>query len=169
MVLGEEWRTNIVVHISSTQQPNSHVVRELDLVDVRAVVLNMGSIVDVVISIHQTHVLNPIPGLLRMLGIGGIVRVSRKSGTDVEEAAVRNGVLVIVSSQVWVYLPPKSALYQPKASKFSINSPSTTQAVRSSGLRIEDSLSKRKPLGRSSRRILEVRLCSGHSLSLIHI
>lgn len=45
----EKGATYIIVHVSSTEQPDPHVVRELDLVDIRAVGLDMCTIIDVVV------------------------------------------------------------------------------------------------------------------------
>jgi hypothetical protein len=84
----------------------------LDLVDICAVRLNVSTIIDIVVLVHQTNARNPIPDDLCMLSICIVGGISSKTGTKVEEAAVRDGVLVVVSGKIWVHLPSESARYQ---------------------------------------------------------
>lgn len=80
----------------------------MNLVDICAIRLDVGTIVDVVVRVHQANVRDPIPGFLCPVGISSIVRISSKTGTEVEKATVRDGVLVIISGKVLVHLPPES-------------------------------------------------------------
>ena len=98
----------MVIHHCSTKGPHTHVVRELNLVDISAIGLDMGSIVDVVAVIYQAHASCPIPSFLREVGVGVVVGVPRKAGAEVEEAAVRNGVLVVISTEEREHLPSQS-------------------------------------------------------------
>lgn len=100
--------THMIIHGCSTQEPHSHIVRELDLVDIRAISLDMGTVVDLVIGVYQPYAGCPIPNLLGVVSVGVIVGVSGKPGAEVEEASIRNGVLVVVTTEVRVHLPPQS-------------------------------------------------------------
>ena len=101
-------QTYVVIHGGSTERPDAHVVRELDLVDICAVRFDVSTIIDIVLGVHQPDARHPIPSLLRKGGICIIVCVSGKAGTEVEETAIGNGVLVIVSRKILVHLPSKS-------------------------------------------------------------
>ena len=107
-------RTYVVVHVRCSEGEDCHVVRELDLVDIRAIRPNMSTIIDIPICIHQSNSLDPIPGFFGVLSVGGIVGVLGQSGTDIEEAAVRNRVLVIITGEIWIHLPSKSVDVQYK-------------------------------------------------------
>jgi len=112
MLAGKQWKGNpktyVVIHGGSSERPDTHVVGELDLVDICAVRLDVSPIVNVVLCIHQPNARNPIPSLLRKASVGIITGISSKASTEVEEAAICNGVLVIVSSKILVHLPSKS-------------------------------------------------------------
>lgn len=64
------------------------VVGELCPVDVGAVVFNVGTVVDVVVRIHETDTSDPVPSRLCPVGIGLVLGVSRKSSTQVEETTI---------------------------------------------------------------------------------
>jgi hypothetical protein len=125
----------------------------------------VGTIVDVVVRVHQANVRDPIPGFLCPVGIGSIVRISSKTGTEVEKATVRDGVLVIISGKVLVHLPPESGECQNVGKNRAWkNLPSTAYRFycQPRSLGIKDSLGKRKPRWLARRRILEVGLSSSH-------
>lgn len=44
--------TYVVIHVSGAQKENAVIVRELGLVDIGAIVFNVATVVDVVISGH---------------------------------------------------------------------------------------------------------------------
>ncbi len=54
----------MVPHVGRTQQPDGVVVRELGLVDVGAVRLDVGAVVDVVLGRHEADRGDPVPRLL---------------------------------------------------------------------------------------------------------
>jgi len=89
--------TYIVVHVGCTQQPHACVVAVLDVVDCCAVKQIVRAIVNVVFGIDESDCLCPVPCLLSQLGICLIVRISCEPSPEVEEAAVRDGVLIVVS------------------------------------------------------------------------
>ena len=106
----------------------------------------MCTIVNVVARIHQSNAGNPVPGRLRVLSICIIVCISRKSGTEIEETAVRNGVLVIVTGKVGIDLPAKSTnSQQMDIYERLVCSPSIARAIWSDCLRVENCLCKSKP------------------------
>lgn len=80
----------------------------MDLVDVRAIGLDMGTIIDLVIGVYQPHAGRPVPDLLGIFGICLIISVPGEPGTEVEEAAVCNGVLVVIPTEERVNLPPQA-------------------------------------------------------------
>lgn len=98
----------MVVHGGGTEEPNSYIVRELYFVDISAVVADVCTIVNVPVCIHESHALDPREGSFRVLRISLVVGVSSKPGRDVEKCSVGNGVLVIVSDQIWVDLPSQA-------------------------------------------------------------
>jgi hypothetical protein len=76
------------------------------MIDIGAVGLDVCSVIDVIILVHQTDSRNPVPDYLCVLSICVVVGVASESSTKIEEASVCNGVLVVVSGEIWVNLPP---------------------------------------------------------------
>jgi hypothetical protein len=76
------------------------------MINVGTVGLDVCSVIDVIILIHQTDSCNPVPDYLCVLSIRVVVGVSSESSTKVEEASIRNGVLIVVPGKIWVNLPP---------------------------------------------------------------
>lgn len=101
----------MVIHHSSTQCPYAHVVRELDAVDIRAVGFDVGTVVNPIILIDQTDASRPVPSFLRDISVGIIVGVPSKTSAKVEEASIGNGILVVVSAEERVHLPPEPNNY----------------------------------------------------------
>jgi hypothetical protein len=125
----------------------------------------MSTVVDVVVRIHQSNAGNPIPSLLCLLCVCIVVCVSSKTSTKVEEAAVRDRVLVIVSGKVLVHLPSEPGKYQNASLKREqVNLPSTAQSLdsQSFSLSIEYCLCKRQPRRLIRRWVLEVSLSGSH-------
>lgn len=116
----------MVIHHCSTKGPHAHVVRELNLVNISAIALDMGSVVDLVGVIYQAHASCPIPSPLGEVGVGVVVGVPGKAGAEVEEAAIRNGVLVVVSTEERVHLPPQSSKRQRKVRCTGLGRPALT-------------------------------------------
>jgi len=100
--------TYIVVHVCSAQGPYGHIVGELDLVDIRAVGFDMGTIVNSVVLVHQPNTPDPIPDHFDMLSVTIVASVPGETCTNIEEAAIGNGVLVIITSEVRIDLPTQS-------------------------------------------------------------
>lgn len=97
--------------------------------------LDVATIVDMIISIHVTHIPDPIPSRLGMFVVRVVVSVSSKSSGDIEEAAIGDGVLVIVASEIWVDLPPQSGLVSPYLPQIQCKKAAThPPPQRSSGL-----------------------------------
>lgn len=142
--------TYIVVHVCCSKQIHAIVVGELGLVDIGAVGLNVGTVVDVVVVIHESNTSHPVPSGLGPGRVGFVVGVASKTRTEVEEAAVRNAVLVVISVVGEGNLPSQTA---------------TTSSIVSSrvSLGVEDGLSQGKPLRLSLGRIGEVLLGGKHS------
>lgn len=67
----------IVVHHGGTEKEDAVVVRELSLVDIGAVVLNVSAIVNVVIRVtDESNTLHPIPSLLSPVGVGCVSSIT---------------------------------------------------------------------------------------------
>lgn len=64
-----------VIHVSSAEQEDCVVVRELGLVDVRAVGLNMCAVVNVVLGVHEADSGDPIPCLLSPVRVGLVASI----------------------------------------------------------------------------------------------
>ena len=101
--------TYVVIHVRSAEKPDAHVVRELHFVDISTVCLDVCSVVNIVVRVHQADVLDPVPDDFCVLGIGIVIRVPSESSTEVEKTAVCNGVLVVIAGEIWVYLPSESS------------------------------------------------------------
>lgn len=83
--------TYVVVHVGSTLKKDAGVVRELGLVDIGAVRLDVSAVVNVVVFVVDIpHAVHPIPGLLSPIGIGRVVGIASKSSAQIEEATVGN-------------------------------------------------------------------------------
>ena len=81
-----------VVHVCSTLNENSSVVRELLLIDICAVFSNMTAIVDLPgLVIHILDSVKPVPGPLGVLGVSCVTSVAGKPRANVEEAAICDG------------------------------------------------------------------------------
>lgn len=72
--------TYVVVHVGGTLKKDAGVVRELGLVDIGAVRLDVSAVVNVVVFVVDIpHAVQPIPGLLSPIGIGRVVGIAGKS------------------------------------------------------------------------------------------
>ncbi|KUI59387.1 hypothetical protein VP1G_11117 [Cytospora mali] len=104
-------RVGVIVHDGAAVQPDARVVRPLHLVDARAVGARRvpGAVVDVPRVRDEPHALHPVVDLGRPVRVRLVARVARQPRPDVEEAAVRDGVLVRVAVVEGEDLPPQSA------------------------------------------------------------
>ena len=82
--------THIVVHVGSAKQIDGIIVGELGTVDIRAVVLDVTAVIDVILGIHQANTGDPIPSLVSPVGVRLVTGVSSQSCTQVEEATICN-------------------------------------------------------------------------------
>ncbi len=80
----------MIPHMGRTQKPNGIVVRELSLVDICAVRLNMGAVEDGVFRGHEADRGHPVPRLISPVLVGLVFRVPGQPCAEVEETAVRN-------------------------------------------------------------------------------
>lgn len=65
----------------------------------------MSTIIDLVLRVNQPNAGDPVPGVLCVLRVRIVIGVSGESRSEVEEAPVRDGVLVIVTAEPLVDLP----------------------------------------------------------------
>lgn len=88
--------TDLVIHSSCPKQEHAGIVGPLHVVQTRAVLDVVGAVEDLVVLVDQTDrwVGNPIPGLLRPVQIRSVMRISAESCSQIEEAAIRDGIPV---------------------------------------------------------------------------
>lgn len=93
----------------------------------------MHAIIHVILFINQANSLHPVPRLDRPVGVRCIIGVSCQPRPEVEEDAIRDSILVVISHIRWRHLPPQ---------------PAATDVVVAigRGLGIEHALRKRQPL-----------------------
>lgn len=123
-------------------------IGELLLVDIGAVVLDVSAVEDVVVLVDIAHAHAPVVRLLRPLRIRVVAGVAGKPRAQVEEDAVGNGVLVVVSVVGQRDLPPQAAV--------------AVLAVPPRRLGVEHGLRQREPLRIFGGRVLEVILGGDH-------
>ena len=127
---------------------DAKVVGPLDLVEVRAVHTGVGSVEELPGGAYEADADGPVPRLFGPVGIGLVVGILCQPGGQVEEAAVRDGVLVVEAAVELRDLPAEAA--------------ATGVAVPLLGLPVEDGLSECKPLRLVRRWIGEPVLGRGH-------
>lgn len=108
--LGQRKDTYIIIHIRRAQQPDCNIIRELHLIDIRAILLDMATIIDMIIRAHQARPLDPVPRLLGVLEVRIIRCIASQPGANIEETSVRNRVLIVISDQVGIDLPSQSMI-----------------------------------------------------------
>jgi hypothetical protein len=124
------------------------IVSPLDVVDRRAVLCVIGSVVEVVVLAHKSYRKLPLPSLLSPIRVGVVPEVLVESRSDVEETAVGDGVLVVVSVVEGEDLPPQTS--------------AACRLVPALVLCVEDGLSKREPRGLPISKIGQFVLRRGH-------
>lgn len=132
----------------STQHVNTSVVRPLNVVDRSAVECIVRAIVEMIRVVHQPNLAYPVPDLLSPLSVRLVARISSKTCGNVEEAAVGNGVLVVVAAVEGEDLPPQTA--------------AASGRVPSRYIVVEHGLRERQPLGLVCGGVREVEFCGRH-------
>jgi hypothetical protein len=140
--------TYVVVHGCGAQEEDARVIRERHLIDLRAIIFHTCTVEDVVILINEPDARHPVPRLLGVLGVRRVVGVQREARPDVEEAPIRDRVLVVVPVEVAVCLPAQST--------------AAGQRVNAGRLRVEDGLREGKPLWLPGLGVLEAEFGGGH-------
>ncbi len=136
--------TDKVEHDGAAVEQDGGVGRELNGVDVRAVVADVAAIVDVVVLVDVADTLHPVPRLVDPLGVGVVAGVAGQAGGDVEEDAVGNGVFVVVAAVGALDLPAHAAV--------------AVGHLPAGHLGVEDGLGEGEPLGLVGGRVREVDL-----------
>ena len=139
-----ERETDIIEHDGGGVDEDGRVGRELDGVNVRAVVANVAAVQDVVVLGDVADALHPVPGLVDPLGVRGVAGVAAQAGGDVEEDAVGDGVFVVVAAVGALDLPAHAAV--------------AIGHLPAGELGVEDGLGEGEPLGLVGRRVREVDL-----------
>ena len=121
--------TCVIVHVCGTHEVGAHVIRPLNRRGLGTVVGNTSSVVDNILIRKQWCSHCPVVRLVGPVRIGLIASVSSKASSKLEEAPVRNAVLIVITFVEREDLPSKSS--------------STILIVPSPDLLIEDCLRKR--------------------------
>ena len=148
MEITKERRTYPSVHVCSTMQENTRVVGPLQGVEIGAVVWLMGAVNEHPVLGDVSNTVGPVPGLLRPLSVCLIARVDSQSSTEVEEAAIGNGVLVVKAIVQAEDLPVQATI--------------AVLHVPTRHLRVYHALGESQPAGLTLRGILKVALRSNH-------
>ena len=118
------------------------------MIDIGTVDVDVGPIEELVSRAHQSNRGLPVPHGIGPFGIGVITGIDGQTTGDVEEAAVGDGVLVVVSIIEGIDLPSQAT--------------SARLIVPAHGLGVEDGLGQGEPLGPIGRRIGEAILRRRH-------
>lgn len=138
----------IVVHICRTHDECPIVVGPLVVTGALAVVIDIDGISDMpCVFVEQRSRFHPIVDLLRPVGVCLVIRVTSKSGRELEQNTVRDCVLHCITRLVGEKLPPQST--------------TTRRRIPSVNLRVKDTLRQRQPR-ESIFDIGELQLCRKH-------
>lgn len=107
-LVGMEGIAYKVVHVRCPQHVHTGIVGPLDPIGVVAVQSRVCSVKEV-ITLYESHIVGPIPYLVRPVCVSLVPRILGKPGGDVEEDSVRDGVLVIIARVECENLPPQTA------------------------------------------------------------
>ena len=99
-----------IIHICCSLDEDGHIVGKLHFVNVRTIILNMCTVVDIPVIRNESNSFRPIESLLSYVCVRLIARISCQACTDVKETAVRDRILVIKAFEIWIHLPPQPAI-----------------------------------------------------------
>ena len=122
----------VVVHVRGADEEGAGVIRPQIVVETRAVDRVVSTVVEEVVRAAEADLAAPVPHPVGPLCVCVVAGVGGQSSGHVEEAAVRDCVLVIVTVVEGEDLP-----FQPAGAG---------RSVPSQGLGVEDSLCESEPL-----------------------
>ena len=102
------------------------------MIDLGTVMRIVGAIKEVKVWTGQTNIEHPVPGALSPVRIGRVTGINRKTSRQIKEAAVGDGVLVVVPVVEAIDLPFQATI--------------AALLVPSHDLSVEDSLGQGQPL-----------------------
>ena len=106
---GKPWRCGIIGgdigESGTTEEDGGDVVRPLIAIDLRAVDRVVCTIIDVEVAINEVDAGHPIVDLVCPIGVKGVACEASESSSELEEAAVGDGGLVVETGIVGVELP----------------------------------------------------------------
>lgn len=141
--------THIIVHVGSPCKVDASVVCPLVVVEICAFQKHVCAIEEVPIRVDQANRIRPVVRSFSPIRIGMIARVHCQAGGNVEKAAVRNGVLVVVAVVESEDLPPETTV--------------AGRIVPALSLSFKDSLGESEPLCLTRRWVGKVVLSGRHS------
>lgn len=100
----------VLDHGGRTEEECADVVRELVWRNVCAVIFNSSAIVDPVVTVDEIDPCHPIPSPDGPVGIRAISGIESKACSQVEEACLRYGILVIKAVVPCKYLPAQPTI-----------------------------------------------------------
>ena len=100
----------ILVHRRRAEEESANVVGELVRHDCGTAILDVRTVVDAITLVHQAHVHHPVPSPHRPVHVGGIPSIECQARSNVEEARLRNRILVVITVVPSEYLPSQPAI-----------------------------------------------------------
>jgi hypothetical protein len=85
------------IHIGRSVKVDTTVVSPHHMVDRRAIVRILRPIIHQIIRSYQANIRDPIPHLLRPIRIGLIPRIPGQSGPNIEQAAIGDGIPIVIA------------------------------------------------------------------------
>jgi len=99
-------QTYVIEHVRGAHEHRAGIVRPLNTSDVFATVPCSHPIINLAVGTQKGSGCEPIPELVGPFGVFAVVGVSGKTSGQLKEAAVRDGVLILITPVGRVYLPP---------------------------------------------------------------
>lgn len=99
----------VVVHVCGAHQVRADVVCPLQLICYCAIVFDLRTVVDYVVTREERCPDDPIVRLLRPVRVRLVASVSCQTSRELEETAIGDGVLVIIPIVEGEDLPPQSS------------------------------------------------------------
>lgn len=131
-----------VVHVCRAVQKDAGIVSPGNVVERGAVDGVVCAVVEEITRANEANVGRPVPRLCRPLGVGGIAGIPGEACGQIEEAALRDGVLVRVTGVEGKDLPSQAT--------------AAGSVVPAAGLQVEDGLGEGEPLRLVGGRVWKV-------------
>lgn len=98
-----------VIHVRGSEEKDTNIITPTIVIEVSAVLEFVRTIPNSIVLGNHADILAPLVSFLCPVEIGLVPSISSQTSAEVEEAAIGNGVLVVVSSVELRNLPSQSA------------------------------------------------------------